>query len=1043
MPLHAPPSRAVLRSALILLAMLLGSCATASTRAPIDTFDDKSDWNLVLADGVRATLHDDHGALRVDYDFTSGSGYCIIRKQVGLDLDPNYRFTLRYTGTGPRNTLEFKLVDGSGDNVWWAVERDYQFPREYETKSIRKRHVSFAWGPDNAPLDRVHSIEIVVTASQGGTGSLYLDELGYERLPDTEPEPTEPRASSADQDLGRVAPDGSLAWSTTDADTLDLTFDTPVEFSAIALDWDTPPASCTIESSIDADTYRTLAHLTNPSATNLVHTPETEARHVRITVKAGATLRAITFAPVERFPIANAYITHLAQHAPRGAYPRSFTELSPWTVAGLPEHSDEALISADGAIEPFKRGPTLEPFVIHDDRVITWADVDIANTLHAPDLPTPVTRWTHDDFTLDITPLATDRSGSDIALVRYTLTNTTNANQSLTLVLAARPFQVLPAAQFLNTVGGAVPVTSARAERDTITINNAPFVMFSEPATSALVTDIPAASLADRLTDPSRRVPSASIGNARFASAALLYDLILEPNTARTIIAALPMNDRAHLDAPSVESFARIESHERARWSDLLTTTELILPESHVDLQQTLRANLAYILINADGPGIQPGSRSYERSWIRDGAMTSAALIALGRADDAKRFISWYAPYQYDNGKVPCVVDARGPDPVDENDAPGQFIFAIRNAVEAGGKIDESLARKLYPNVVRAVDYIEMMRNTRLTPEYTQTDDPIARACAGLMPESISHEGYSEKPMHSYWDDFWIDRGLWDAVELADELGHDTDRARFEKLATDFGQSLSESIERAAAHHDIDYVPGCVELGDFDATSTAIAYYPTGAAHVIDDTLLRNTFERAWTSTQGRIAGEPWNDMTPYEVRLVGTFIRLGWRERAHEYLDWLMTLRDPEGWKQWGEIAWEHRQPPRFVGDMPHTWVGSGAILSILSIFAYEDRDTIVLGAGVMRDWLDDDQPVGIRDLITRFGPLSYTLTRDADTLTLDIEPGCAPPNGYRLDFAPLMNPTMTPVLPAITIDGTRVRTDPASPLTIPTGARRIVIRR
>lgn len=24
-----------------------------------------------------------------------------------------------------------------------------------------------------------------------------------------------------------------------------------------------------------------------------------------------------------------------------------------------------------------------------------------------------------------------------------------------------------------------------------------------------------------------------------------------------------------------------------------------------------------------------------------------------------------------------------------------------------------------------------------------------------MMPVSISHEGYSAKPVHSYWDNFW------------------------------------------------------------------------------------------------------------------------------------------------------------------------------------------------------------------------------------------------------------------------------------------------
>src|SRR5690606_16893375 len=90
-----------------------------------------------------------------------------------------------------------------------------------------------------------------------------------------------------------------------------------------------------------------------------------------------------------------------------------------------------------------------------------------------------------------------------------------------------------------------------------------------------------------------------------------------------------------------------------------------------------LKSTLAYILINRDGPSIQPGSRSYERSWIRDGSLTSAAMLRLGHAQEVREFIDWYAPYQYDDGKVPCCVDARGADPVPENDSHGQLIFLI------------------------------------------------------------------------------------------------------------------------------------------------------------------------------------------------------------------------------------------------------------------------------------------------------------------------------------------------------------------------------
>src|SRR5262249_32884911 len=115
------------------------------------------------------------------------------------------------------------------------------------------------------------------------------------------------------------------------------------------------------------------------------------------------------------------------------------------------------------------------------------------------------------------------------------------------------------------------------------------------------------------------------------------------------------------------------------RWDALTSKVRLRLPPSAAAVSDTFRAMQAYILINRDGPAIQPGSRPYERSWIRDGSMTSAALLATGHTDEARQFIDWYAQRQYDNGRVPCVVDSRGPDPVPEHDSTGQYIDAVAN----------------------------------------------------------------------------------------------------------------------------------------------------------------------------------------------------------------------------------------------------------------------------------------------------------------------------------------------------------------------------
>jgi hypothetical protein len=135
-----------------------------------------------------------------------------------------------------------------------------------------------------------------------------------------------------------------------------------------------------------------------------------------------------------------------------------------------------------------------------------------------------------------------------------------------------------------------------------------------------------------------------------------------------------------------------------------------------------------------------------------------------------KDFIDWYADHQYESGKVPCVVDFRGPDPVPEHDSHGQLIYLIREYFNF--TYDTAFLRSKNHNVLMAVEYIESLIAERSTDHFKYGNDSI-RAYYGLVPESISHEGYSEKPMHSYWDNFFIMKGLKDAAEIQKILGEE------------------------------------------------------------------------------------------------------------------------------------------------------------------------------------------------------------------------------------------------------------------------------
>ncbi len=74
---------------------------------------------------------------------------------------------------------------------------------------------------------------------------------------------------------------------------------------------------------------------------------------------------------------------------------------------------------------------------------------------------------------------------------------------------------------------------------------------------------------------------------------------------------------------------------------------------------------------------------------------------------------------------------------------------------------ERSFAERHLGSVERAVGYLDRLRAERRTGAYRSG---AARVFYGLLPQSISHEGYSEKPMHSYWDDAFGYLGYNDAA---------------------------------------------------------------------------------------------------------------------------------------------------------------------------------------------------------------------------------------------------------------------------------------
>jgi F5/8 type C domain-containing protein len=1020
---------------LFLLVILFGSLAfTASAQGKpsiLDDFGNPASWRVATSNQVSGSLRSVEGAkgkaLCLDYDYNGVSGYVGIQRDLPLDYPQNYRFDFQLRGDSPRNDLQFKLTDASGDNVWWVNKPKYDYPHQWTGVRYQKRHVDKAWGPDpDRVLRKSAKLELTVYNNEGGKGSVCFDELTFTTLPAEDLSPLVATAVASTANGSGVAAnavdgDPASAWyadfAAEVAPKITLDLGKLREFGGLRLVWKEKEfaSDYLLQLSNDGAHWRDVRTVVGGTGgSDYLALPESDARYLRLSMAAGPMksfgLAEAVVEPLQFAATPNDFIKSVAAQSARGWFPRGFVgEQLYWTIVGIDGGREQGLIGEDGAIELGKGAPSIAPMVLVDGKLVTWADVESSQSLQDGYLPIPSVDWKHADFELRVTAFAEGEPGDAKLVGRYRLTNTGKRDRDYVLALAVQPWQVNPPSQFLNTLGGISAITKLQLTPTHFWINDDTvrpdgsqhkIVHAVEPADEMLATPFDAGMIAQRLQAggdlwgaKDAKLAAVDEDATGLASGALLYRIKLAPGESREIAWLLPLEGGLAYDHFSTTGFDAGAAQERvaAQWREKLDQVRIEVPAEGQALADTLRTATAHMLISRIGPRLQPGTRSYARSWIRDGAMISEGLLRMGREEVVRDYVEFYAPFQFKDGMVPCCVDDRGSDPVPENDSHGELIYNIAELYRYNG--DKAFLQSMWPHVLGAYQYMEKLRLS----ERTEANRALNAAFYGMMPVSISHEGYSAKPVHSYWDNFWALRGYKDAVEVAQWLGKEDEAKRFAASRDQFHEDLYLSFQAAVRQHGIDFLPGSAELGDFDPTSTTIGLAPGGEQDRIPKQLLDATFERYWNEFEKRSNGtRDWKDYTPYEWRNVSAFVRLGWRQRAWDAVRFFFKDRAPQPWNQWAEVVSRTPRKPFFVGDLPHAWVASDFVRSALDMFAYarESDDSIVLAAGIPADWLEG-QGIAIRDLRTPNGKLGYSLRRAGRELRMEIDAGLRMPAG------------------------------------------------
>ncbi len=1019
---------------------LLASHISLSQPKVLDDFETLDGWRAIPSQGAKLTITSGEGktgkAMVMEFEFLGGSGYTIAQKDFPLTLRKNYQFTFDIRAEAPVNNFEFKLLDDK-ENVFWIKQLDVEYPKVWTRKRIKKRHITFAWGPSGGgEIRNVEKIEFVVSVGTGGKGKVFIDNLKFEPIDDDAAKQTradfdastiqkggEPTMDEKGTLLTNWKGNGEQEW-------VSINFNYLKEIGGLIIDWDKDnyATSYDVLLSDDGKDWATAYTVSNGNGgRDYIYLPGKDARVLKINFKKSDNGKGYGIARMEvkgpefsQSP--NDFFMSLAKESPKGFYPKYFLDQqSYWTIVGTSGDTKEALINEQGTIEVDQLRFSLEPFLYIDNKLVTWNDVSLKQSLENDYLPIPSVVWKYGGLELTVRAFSAGVAGKSMLIATYSIQNKGGANPKGKLFIALRPFQVNPPWQWLNKVGGASRIDSIRFQNGHLLVQDKDVIPVSTPSACG-ATSFDSGDIMEYLQ--SGALPgSQNVLDARgFASAAIQYDYDVPSGVTTEFHVVVPFHTWSGSPTPNMGESADVYvtlalEATKQFWESKLDNVQIQLPVFAQPIINTIKSQLAYIFINRDGPGIQPGSRSYERSWIRDGSLTSTALLQMGVKDEVREFIDWYAKHQYPNGKIPCVVDTRGADPVPEHDSHGQFIYAVMTYFSYTH--DTTWLRGKFENVVRTVRYIQSLRAER-KPEAYRSGNPEQRACFGLVPESISHEGYSDKPRHSYWDDFFVLKGLKDATAIAAILGEKKYEQEFADERNDFKKDFYSSIRLVMKNKNIDYIPGCVELGDFDATSTTIAVNPCGEVGNIPEPQLHNTFDKYYKFFTDRKKNKSkWVNYTPYENRIIGTFVYLDQKDRAIDALNYFMKDRRPAGWNHWAEVVWRDPSTPKFIGDMPHTWVGSDFIRSVRAMFVYErERDpALVIGAGLSDVWVNDPAGVQVSSLPTYYGNISYSMKKEGKKVVVIVGGNVQVPSGKIV----LKSPLSTKIKSA-TIDGRKV---------------------
>jgi hypothetical protein len=461
------------------------------------------------------------------------------------------------------------------------------------------------------------------------------------------------------------------------------------------------------------------------------------------------------------------------------------------------------------------------------------------------------------------------------------------------------------------------------------------------------------------------------------ATAAALFPLSpREPTEIELTVGLQEDLSLEHLPASSRKRFKRDKSS--VAWQQTLgDVPALLIPDKKLIFLFSAAVRTLLLLSSRE---IVPGPYTYKRFWFRDACIMLQALLVCGFSERVGAIIDTFGSRQNSAGYFKSQEG--------EWDSNGQVLWIMNMFQQMTG---HEFSADWSEAVVRAAEWIIGKRSC-ISPKTPH---------AGLLPAGFSAEHLGPNDYY-YWDDFWSVAGLYGASRLAGLFRSDRLRDRFHRAATQLAGDIDASIASIPEQRTRGGIPASpYRRMDAGAIGSMVADYPLQLTPPGDRRIGKTL---AYIFAHCFYEGAFFQDMIHSGINIYLTldvaqsFLRNG-DHRYRPLIKRVAELASPTG--QWPE-AIHPLTLGGCMGDGQHGWAAAEWIMLIRNLFVREEGRKLIIGSGILPEWLADGEPIGFGPTLTSFGFVTVAFDPRSKLLTVkrSLVTGDAAPEAMRISL-------------------------------------------